>query len=871
MPISADELSPEIVARITADASEFSTGVKAAVEQATMEVNKLGGAAAGAGESIKGAMGAISDLAAISHKSFAEAAAFLVQSGAMNAQVADQAVAKLNQVSGAVDDVEKRTAKWNATLKTVLKSLLGLSAIQIARSIINFLKEAATLSQEFNFEQYKLEVGIRAAQRRMGEAAGTMADWVGFIKELRQQFSIFSTKDLTAATAKVVLLTRELGFNKEQMQLVTTASIALAEVSGKTVEDAARRLALFLDTGYSRGLAQLGVQISRVTVQQYALAHGITTSYNEMSRAQRATVALAAVMEQINPILKDAGRAAETFKGQLMSMRAAQQDAMIELGASITPLILAWERVKTLLLVKILPGLARGMIAGLKLLALDASLIVAIILGLYSFLVRIKSPIHAAFRAIFDPKGLHADLEAVRRDFFDSFNQMLTDLNKQMFAPGSLGDAIDELGSLADGFNATGDEADAGAKAIEEAFQRIAEALKDYNNDAADAWQDLLDKQRDTNKKLAREIEDIQIDLGRSLLDLFTKYNQDRAKLIQDATNDEISQQTEARDRVAERMAEYRLRELQATREFNLEMQQLNRRYLFDLEDAVRERDARGILNLQRKHNLEVTERTEKFDEERRQAAENLALDLAQLRADENRRRTERRRQLNQRLADLAAEYQINRQRKMLEYQRDLEDARLKNERERADNVIDFSRKMRDLGIFLNRKLLAIGQGIALEFKLNNQGALAIYNMLKAFYGPTGFIMKLYQGLQAGISAMQRSIGTSAPSIRPPTVRYTGGYAKGGAVVAKKKSTATFGEKGPELASFIPLDKLGDVFGGLSKGAQPAGRAAGSGGSKSQVDIVVKPDDRLFVEVEDHVLGSMADVILTLRKEKTKR
>ena len=50
--------------------------------------------------------------------------------------------------------------------KFVFGSILGVGAVQVLRSLINFLKEAAIAGREFTQSIFKLSVAVRALQRR---------------------------------------------------------------------------------------------------------------------------------------------------------------------------------------------------------------------------------------------------------------------------------------------------------------------------------------------------------------------------------------------------------------------------------------------------------------------------------------------------------------------------------------------------------------------------------------------------------------------------------------------------------------------------------------------------------------------------------
>lgn len=761
------------------------------------------------------------------------------------------AVKAAKDAESATSKATTATSSWGKALQTINSIARGLlvgiglgSLLQAIRGFIQLIGEAVKAAEEFSVADFRLTVGVRAAQREFGLAAGSIDEWRGFIQDLRKQFQIFSTSDLTAATAKVILLTRELGFTKDQMQEVTKASIVLAEVSGRDVEDAARRLALFLDTGYARGLAQLGVQISKSQVEQYALAQGIERTWNEMSRAERASLSLAAVMQQVNRLMDDAGQMANTLRGQFMLLRAAQADAMIGIGENAAFVYLAWERVKTYFITDLVPTLTGSIERLIRFLNEG----MASFVGLAVAAVGMLSEVRAQAGDIL--KG-DTTLQQVLGEGWewgrDAREGMLEWFEGYWFPKGSLSDlTAEEMGAMAESMLEPTESAEITKDAIESFVRSVQSALQQAEQAAEDMKVNMQRDFEDLALSLERDFADAFTDMIRDLEKIEIDYNRKRSDLIADAAERDREALAEGTDRRAELLAEYRLRELQAQREFNLEMAQLEREYLLSLEDAVRERDARAVLMLMRKHNLEVRERTEDFEEERRQRKENLDLELAQLKQSEARKRQEIRKSLNQQLADLQRDFYRRSQDRYRQYLQEREDLLLKNERERQDLVTEYARRESDLKRHLANRLLLLAKSFAQEYKITRDFIAAIAPTLSQ-------LTSLYAGvLHAGLLSGYKP----EPTPLTKTVSIGGfkklGFAEGGAAIARQPTTAMFGEAGPELATFIPLDKMKDFF---------SGGLGDMGGQRTALDITVDASPDLVVRVIDQTMGEVANVI----------
>jgi len=754
--------------------------------------------------------------------------------------------AGFRKTADAAEGATKSIGLFGASLgKAFAAAAILRKAIQ---ALTRHIKESIEEFRLYTVEFFRFEVGIRAAQRQMGAAAGSIAEWDSYLNELSERFQIFSKRDLTAAISKIILLTRELGFSKDQMKQVTEASLILAEVSGVTVAEASRRLALFLDTGVSRGLQALGVQVTKATVEQYALAQGVEKAWNEMTRQERAALSLGAIMEQVGDLQEDAGRIAETYAGQMMKLQTEQQNAMLETGKNVQAFALAWERIKTFF-VKLVPRITSVANTLVKLWILAVAGMTAPWVAFATTIVKIVDTLK---------RGAFLDLTTLVFDFkqftVDAFNGIVVQLQKKLL-PGvsELGDvAADEMGK----FSETMEEG-------ERAVRDFNEAVQDSIDDIEDAFRDLADKQEDAFRRMQDRLEDLATDfaydlvdaareLGEDLAEINRKAGERAAKEIEKAKRAEEDIIKDTNQKIADAQAKFRMDELAEQRRFNLEMEQLERRYLFDLEDAVRERDARRILELMRRHALARQEMEEEFRLRREAAERELRYRIEMIKREGLERRAALRRQLALRLKEIEAQRVRERADRRREYQRELEELIAQNQRRREEIQLDYERRLRDLQIYHNRRLEEIGRNLAKELELNRDGAEKVINIWAQAFNDMATIMSAISGLRAGAifgsaTGPRYSYGSINPSLYSRVVGsapFAGGFQHGGSVIANRPTLALFGERGPEMATFTPLGR--------------------GGGQK--IELVVKPDDRLIVEVADRAMDEMADVIVNIER-----
>jgi len=124
----------------------------------------------------------------------------------------------------------------------------GIGIYQLIRQLVSGFGELIAAGEEYAKALYKLGASVRSLQKQGLDI--TIAGALNQIKQLRQEFGVFSTKDLVAGVAQVQLLTRNFGFTNDQTLQLTRSIAALSVVLGKDFENTASSVALFLSSGY---------------------------------------------------------------------------------------------------------------------------------------------------------------------------------------------------------------------------------------------------------------------------------------------------------------------------------------------------------------------------------------------------------------------------------------------------------------------------------------------------------------------------------------------------------------------------------------------------------------------------------------------
>ena len=159
------------------------------------------------------------------------------------------------------------------------------------------------------------------------------------------------------------------------------------------------------------------------------------------------------------------------------------------------------------------------------------------------------------------------------------------------------------------------------------------------------------------------------------------------------------------------------------------------------------------------------------------------------------------------------------------------------------------------------------------EYDLTEPQLDAISMLYENAYGPDGRIDAAIQNtlnriaqLIAWMNILRTSMGTVPDPIRTEkewdVPDYSGLHAKGGTVIARKPTVAIFGEAGPEVAEFTPLNKLGTNAPQIT----PTDARQMTRSGRLRLEMLLSPD--LEARIIDDTLGEIADVNFTIERAR---
>lgn len=735
--------------------------------------------------------------------SFQEAAKQLAVSGTPINQI-NQALKELNPAvkeTGSSFRIFGQEIKNIGDLgRVVLLGIFGVGVLQMFRNLINTIKEATQAGYEFAKAIFQLEVGARALQRAGVDV--TIQQIYEQIGSLQERFKIFTTKDLVVGTAAFLNLNRDMGFTREQLFKLQDAIATLAVVNGRAMDEVQRTVALALSSGYTEGLQRLGVSINRVTIANEAGRLGFAKSYMALTEQQRALATYNLVIQKTAIYQEDLQKYFETAPGAVDRTKTAFQEFKNQLGLLIATNvgtylqdIYKWleginkyiEEIKKTRFVQFINDWSDALADLNKRLKDTSTLTQDIVKWMltFTFIKTLPSPFGEIIASL------------------ERMVEVKSELDK-----GILGDtAVNEAKQQADKINnAVSDSLEQLETFQKEYDQKIIDLQTDHDRDIEKLELDAARRREEIHQDLFRDLANIDSEGLQKLTDLqqdwYNKLQDIEAGRLRDIAEEnakyglEVAQtQRDFALRRAEMEARYRENEKKAEIRFQEEMRRLREGFLFDLEDALHERDARQVLRLIRQYNLQKTQAERQYEIEKDERQRAFQLELKELEAQ----RQERLRILAEehaaRLAAIEAQAAYERALAERKYNEDkarlekqLEDEKtarvakaLEAEKELADKLKQakddrdklLTQQKADLEAERDALLKEIGDKLWGAVQLTTEDGLkALYDALEATLGPGkatdeifGYYVKSAQAASASVAGELASLAVQMAAI----------------------------------------------------------------------------------------------------------
>lgn len=790
---------------------------------------------------------------------------------AFNQQVNQQ----VQKLEGGLKNSTQAGQGFKQVLKLIRGTLVAIAVFRAFQFIEDSIRKAIETAKEFEQSLYRLS-NVERILSKQGVEITTEGLRKG-IQEIKDLLPIFSENDITQQVSLIGIMTKELGYTEQQiidlakaigvLNIRSAEQESLAETTNKILT------ALVAPTG--KGTAGLGISFGTAALEEEIVKEieegllGAGKALDNLTKKEKDMVKLNIVLRNAGEELLNIQDYLDSNVAKLDEASAAWEDLLKAGGQAGLPFI----PVLTSLFEVLLP-----LINEVRKSLFGTVVIIGIVSVFFrnfaSLVIESLKTIGSAIRAL--ARGDFKELERVirdgisnARDRMEAFSDIIRvgtagesiqKLAKRFFpelitaedtATDSAGNLVDALTDITEveGFDDLAED-------LEKLQEKITETIEDFKREWDGADIDInaainLDTTSSEFDALGREVQDFVIDVQRMVEDYAIK----RERLIEDANQ-----------KIADKNRDYHNREIDEEARFQEQLRQLREKFLFNLEDALRERDARQVLRLQRQYQMDKTalinEQALKQEEQARQHQE----DIARIK-----------RERDDRLAELAEEERIK-------LQREKEDFELKQQRAEQDH----QRELEQLNQQITDRLNLFAEQLGEEYDLNAEAVDQLKELLNAYYGPGGEFDQLYDySYESLVANAQQMLGiinqlraaqatmasmSALPAFNPGAISSSaftganmssiGSQAQGGTYFANRPTHAVFGDvPGGEIASFLPINKL---KAGMGKGSPSAG---GGMGGTIELEMLLSPD--LEARVVRNSMQGVSDVITKVRRTKS--
>lgn len=747
------------------------------------------------------------------------------------------------EVGDAVDEGTGRAVRGIDAMRIALGAVVAMIVFQVIQAFQSLFTMAVTGLREMETGLYNL---ANAEKNLSEQGIGiTPEDLQAIIDKLQKLDPLLSKIQATELVSSIATrVAPQVGFNKEQIQQLSEA-IAILSIRnkglGKSFEEVEKQVTdAFLTGKVSVAINNLGVKINDQIVKDEALRLGLVKTADEFDKLTgkveanvKAQALLSLVSANANKDLAHLPDYFKTADAAFGIFQARLQDVMTKIGQQAGPLIKQIFLDLATLLGKVLDYLTKNdkavasFVSGLMILAK----FVGIIINLFVNLIMVLSQVGAAITNVLSK--------------IPGVNSIIKGLN-----PSSQNSVDTPTGTSSDASDKEAQNQANVAKAVAEGQSKIQDLMQESADKKADIETEYGRKLEDIAQDYSHKVEDIERDTAQKREDALRNYNQKVEDVNRKADED-----------VAQAKEDARRKEIDREKQFQEKMRELRDKFLFDLEDALRERDARAVLRLIRQYNLDKKNLEERNKLERQQAKKDLATKLQDI---------ERERQLK--LQAAKREYDDKLQEIAIGEQRALDEAKIWQQRQLADAALWHQRQLQEYQQYLQRKLRDLANALIKEYQLTAAGAAAIYKLLQGYFGANGAIAGLFNNqLSASLNGILSTSssgvggtsgqGSFASTFNTVTNGMGYGFAEGGSFIATRPTKLLVGERDAEKIDVTPLNRVGNnvgkIFGDKS--------AMGMGGDVS-IRLELSPD--LEARIVDSSLENLSVHIDRISRSK---
>lgn len=724
--------------------------------------------------------------------------------------------------------------------RIAIGTLVAQGLFLLQQAVVSVFQSAIEQATDFEATLYRIQNVER--QLSLEGIEVSTAGLLKGIKDIQAALPIFSKEDVAELVGSIAITTKELGYTEDQI-LKLAAATAILNVNSaeeETLLQTQAKITNSLVSPMAKSIGNLGLSFGKAKIEAKGFELGILQvgeKFDDLTEKEKSEIKFNIVLEtagiegvddieQLRTMIQEAGgdfaaldQYLDSNAAKLEMNKAAWSDLLKTFGEVIVPFV---------------PGVTslfetlQDSLNGIKIILIEFLTLIGT-LG-----VATKAVLSGSIKSWDDYKNVIKEA----RDL------LLTDLTNTFFkeTPEGASDFITE--NYLNRIKPTAETATAAIEDMNEAAEE--------NEDAQNALQELDEKIQDIIIDAKQAKEDLDIKLEQKQQDLDTEYNRKAEDAARDHADKLQDIDTNARQKAEDAKRKAREDEKKAERDLLQKLKELRERFLLDLEDALRERDARQVLRLIKEYKLEkqnILDRKKLDDQERKE-----------------------------RLAEELRNIEIERQRKIeqeqIDYQRKLADLALQKQREQEELALWYQREQEDIQRNIEQKLEKLLAGYIAEETLTEEHQGAITAILAKHFGNNMALVdqmvaymqsRFAQMGQLAAAGLQGYTGSNPGLLAAKNLQVTNPtaprrYAEGGTHIADRPTTVTFGEAGLEMAQFTPLGRNGKdvnkIFGDLG----------GAMGGSLQLGIMLSPD--LRAEIINTTMDKVALNIEHTRRER---
>lgn len=749
--------------------------------------------------------------------------------------------ADANTVASAIKKVEP-AAKTAGHGFDILRTAMGFLTAMALSAIFNAISQLITkvIDSVSQLEQSFIKLSI--AERALSDAGVDILpqQLMDIAKRVSDTFATVSNIDAQQMVTQLAVLTKDLGLTADQYDKLAMVIPLVAQQAGVSIDSATTQIVNGI-TKNGRGLADLGITVNATIIRERVLADNLVASadaYDNLTAAQQQSLNTAALIniiyeKNINN-MKEQDKYNNTLAGSQGALNSQWERFTTALGKFSAPVIIQFLQQVT----KDLKAFNDWIEKNSK----SVNELSATLTGLssvYATILDLGSGKWEIGLAIAAQTGV--DLGKI---YTDSYKQA-KEYQANMSVPPDNKTAKISLTP----------ELDANTDDIKTAFADLKTKLED---EARKLEQDKFE----AGIHLQIKLEDIDIDYAKKVEDIIRKYNQSLEDAARDYSNKVQDINSETNQKLEEAQSKHRNDDIKAEQDFKNQMLKLREDYLMDLEDALHERDARQVLRLMKQYALNKSQATREYNTQKQQRDLDFQQELIDIAAERERKLQEARIENDRKLEEMA-----------LAKQRELEEADIARKREQEAAQRDYQRTLEDLDRKYQEELKMLGDKLQAEYELTASQAEALAAMLAGQLSAYDqYISDLLAKSAAARDQLNSAASTASSSTNDAPSNTNNPWAKsssaqtkfaeGGTLITNRPTTALFGEHGAEMATFMPLNRIGKnmnkVFGDSGMLSQ--------GGGNLTIQLDLSPD--LESRIVSNTLNETARVIMKTRLNK---